>query len=1124
LCVAFDLETKRNFGFSDIEVQRPSSTLSDIEAMSLINASTTITTATSIEGEIFSFLVAARTELLLFVVAIVAYFLLFMQRTPKNSKIQAKQMKVVEYHDHKEDEYPTDVNSQDNAVGPEESAKVEKVLRSAFDSGDYRVVLQCWSTMKKFEKMPRVSLSHVVESMQRFKKDQPFILREMRTFLKKFPQDDMTCINELLESLAKRLDSDLMEKIVDMLPCTSLEMDERSYEILLNMYFTTRSFEQVRTLVSQMKAKRMPFTTRSAMTAIKTALKMSNLDEALLYFRELKNTWTAGGLASSPSAAPAQVVSQLVELACKEHKLGELFAELRNMTVSAEVINSMLLECVKQKDIILTQRVEKFAREQEVSFTDATFGLLMRGMAADPNRVQQLFDEVVEKRLEVTPDFVSSVLALCAQTSNLKLAEQLYSYKLPTQLPVLSAFIRFFVEKEQFEKACDIYEQGYLGASQGTTSPPLPLDARTERSLMNAALKCGRAHLAQNLLSAAPSDIAKHITMIRSCAAERNLEGAVNVFKSLEQSGIDLNSVIYNTVLDACVECRDLGAAEAWMEQTKKAGMVDVVSFNTLIKAHLQNGNFDKARSLLGELKQEGLSPNPVTFNELINALVTKGGDSRRKEMWAIVDEMNSMGVKPNQVTISILLKNLNSYSGEKDISNTMDLINTMDEPMDEVLLSSVVEACVRIGKADLLSSKLKMLQGKTATISGSHTYGSLIKAYGYAKDIDGVWHCWKEMRSRHIKPTSITLGCMIEAIVGNGDTEGAYDLVHQVQEDDQCRGVLNSVIYCSVLKGFTREKKLDRVWSVYQEMHQRGIELSVILYNTLIDACARSGRMDKLPQILEDMKTHHAKPNVITYSTMLKGHCQSGDIQTAFAILEEMKKDGQLKPDEIMYNSLLDGCAQNNLVDEGLRLLEEMQSEGVRPSNFTLSILVKLMNRARKLEQAFSIVETITKKYNFRPNVHVYTNLVQACCSNQQFNRGVGILEQMIVERVVPDNRTYAILVRACMSKGLYEQASGLMRGALGVQGALPFLQQSTAACPNLDPALVNETLAGLASRGRAQDLAVPLLSDIRQGATWCRIDAATQRQVMSPCLTSNSLPAERVSKGKGKGSRDRW
>merc|ERR1719478_570570 len=197
---------------------------------------------------------------------------------------------------------------------------------------------------------------------------------------------------------------------------------------------------------------------------------------------------------------------------------------------------------------------------------------------------------------------------------------------------------------------------------------------------------------------------------------------------------------------------------------------------------------------------------------------------------------MTAADVKPNQVTVSILLKSLNHYSSQTDIMNTMDLINTMDEPMDEVLLSSVVEACVRIGKPDLLESQLKHLQGSSPiAINGSHTYGSLIKAYGHAKDIAGIWRCWKEMRSRHIKPTSITLGCMVEAIVSNGDTEGAFDLIHQIQDDEQCRGALNSVIYCSVLKGFTREKKMDRGWAVYEEMCERNVELSIVTYNTLI-------------------------------------------------------------------------------------------------------------------------------------------------------------------------------------------------------------------------------------------------------------------------------------------------
>jgi pentatricopeptide repeat protein len=406
--------------------------------------------------------------------------------------------------------------------------------------------------------------------------------------------------------------------------------------------------------------------------------------------------------------------------------------------------------------------------------------------------------------------------------------------------------------------------------------------------------------------------------------------------------------------------------------------------------------------------------------------------------MWEIVREMSDAGVPPNQVTCSILLKNLNSHSAESDISVTMNLLNSLEEPMDEVLVSSVVEACVRIGKPDLLSSRLQMLEGGSRTsVTGAHTYGSLIKAYGRAGDIAAVWRCWKEMRSRHIKPSSITLGCMVEAVVENQDAEGAYDLIQQVQEDEKCQETVNSVMYCSVLKGFARERKLGRVWNVYEEMEKRNVEMSVVTYNTLIDACARAGRMESVPKILQSMKKRCVRPNLITYSTMVKGHCQSGDVRIAFELVEEMKQDSKLKPDEIMYNSLLDGCARNNMYEEGLRVLQEMQDEGVQLSNFTLSVLVKLMNRAYRVDQAFSLVQDISKKYKFKLNVHVYTNLIQACISNRQVSRAMDTLETMVKENVYPDSRTYKLLVRGSIASGCYEQADALLRGALGLQGA---------------------------------------------------------------------------------------
>jgi len=612
---------------------------------------------------------------------------------------------------------------------------------------------------------------------------------------------------------------------------------------------------------------------------------------------------------------------------------------------------------------------------------------------------------------------------------------------------------------------------------------------------MNSLMKCGKESMAKGILDVAPANVAKHINMIRDCASKRNLEGAISVFTTLKNSGADLTRSMYNAVLDACVECGDLRRADEWMQQMKKNQVTDIVSYNTMVKASVRSDNFPKARGLMLEMKKDGFEPNHVTYNEMINGLVRTGG--RKQEAWKLVDEMKAQAITPNRVTCSILLKDLKARSSGSDVTRTMELITEMMEPMDEVLLSSVVEACVRVGKPDLLTTKLAQITKDHHIVTGAHTFGSLIKAYGHARDVNGAWRCWKEMRTRHITPTSITIGCMVEAVVSNGDPEGGYELIKQMQEDDQCRDQVNAVIYCSVLKGFAHDKKMERAWNVWNDMLECKVMPSITTFNALIDACARNSGMDRVPQLLKDMKSQGLKPNLITYSTVLKGHCLNGDVRTAFEVLQEMVTQTDLKPDEIMYNTLLDGCAQASLCDEGLRLLQNMQNEGIRPSNYTLSILVKLTSHARRLDQAFELVDQLTKKYRFKPNAPVYCNLIQACLSNKELKRAFEVLELMAQDKIHAEMRCVSSVIRTCIFQGFLDQASLVLRAALGLPCTAQYPQVNDNKSTKGLEDLANEVLGMLASRGHVKDLAAPLLSDMRQYKPNFRIESSVQRKI---------------------------
>merc|ERR1719324_996052 len=251
---------------------------------------------------------------------------------------------------------------------------------------------------------------------------------------------------------------------------------------------------------------------------------------------------------------------------------------------------------------------------------------------------------------------------------------------------------------------------------------------------------------------------------VRARSKENDLEGAMQVFRKLQSSGVQLTALAYNALLDSCVQCGKVNVALQHFQEMKYLGLVDVVSYNTLLKAYLKQGQIVKARKLLTEMSESDIQANQVTYNEMLNALVAV---KDRHEMWGLVREMNAMGMRPNSVTCSIILKSLTAHSAPDDVRQAMSLIDNLHEDMDEVLFASVIEACVRVGQLDLLSSKLQQYAG-LGGLAGltAPTYGSMIKAYGRARDIERVRELWGEMRRRHVTPTSITLGCVIDALV----------------------------------------------------------------------------------------------------------------------------------------------------------------------------------------------------------------------------------------------------------------------------------------------------------------------------------------------------------------------
>merc|ERR1719498_427735 len=190
-----------------------------------------------------------------------------------------------------------------------------------------------------------------------------------------------------------------------------------------------------------------------------------------------------------------------------------------------------------------------------------------------------------------------------------------------------------------------------------------------------------------------------------------------------------------------------------------------------------------------------------------------------------------------------------------------------------------------------------------------------------------------------------------------------------------------------------------DKVLALYEEMCARKIQSNTITYNTILNAFAQGGAMHRVPALLEDMKAASPpiEPDIVTYSTIVKGFCNAGNLDRAIKVLDDMKASGKHAPDEVMYNSLLGGCAKEHRADEALQLLNDMRKYNVAPSNYTLSMLVKLMGRCRRINQAFTMLEDISKEYGLRINIQVYTCLIQGCLNAGMPSKALSLHEKII-------------------------------------------------------------------------------------------------------------------------------
>mmetsp|Transcript_11565 Transcript_11565/g.32548 ORF Transcript_11565/g.32548 Transcript_11565/m.32548 type:complete len:1085 (-) Transcript_11565:249-3503(-) len=720
-------------------------------------------------------------------------------------------------------------------------------------------------------------------------------------------------------------------------------------------------------------------------------------------------------------------------------------------------------------DVALAERAEQQLRAaaEAAGVTLLPFGTydaLVRvhaSVSGNQAKARACFDELVDKVVATgrgpSEGSLVGMISACFEAKSADLAENICQWAWKTgrcTLPVFSATIKVLAAAKQPARICELY-----GA---IASERLELDDTMYGQLIKFAVQAGQNDLARHLFKLSHNpDAQNYMSLMRACGQEGNVPEALAMLWDLSARG-QADTAAYNSALDVCVSCNDKESAATVFEVMKSSDHVDIVSYNILLKQYVGESSsisLALADELLQEMKHCGFRPNTATYNSLLGGVLAMGDFARA---WRTINIMEEEGPGIDAYTISILFK---GYKGKRSFMDAasfdcaIELIQKYSVKVDEVLVNVALEACVGLRDPARLTSALNTFRRSGWAMPrqcAMHTYATLIKAYGQSRQLNMAWKLWSDITCKKgLVPSEQLYGQMIDVLVTNDHLDDALVLFEEMKttHQDHLSSQGFAVAYAMVIKGFAQRKECARALECYEEMKEHGTTVGLVVFNTLIDACSRVGDMDAAARLFRDMVDAQCVPDLITYSTLIKGYCVRGELDQAMELFTCMRRKGIL-PDAIVFNSLLDGCAKKQMPALCEQVVNDMVEAGVKPSNHSASILIKLYGRCCDLDAAFRVMNEMPQKYGFRPNAAVYTCLMSSCIGNSRMDLAMNLRKRMIEDDISLDEKTYSTLLRGALRSSSVESCVVLINAALDqggrrlldeelVQGALSLVQR---------------------------------------------------------------------------------
>ncbi|OMO89017.1 hypothetical protein COLO4_19982 [Corchorus olitorius] len=367
----------------------------------------------------------------------------------------------------------------------------------------------------------------------------------------------------------------------------------------------------------------------------------------------------------------------------------------------------------------------------------------------------------------------------------------------------------------------------------------------------------------------------------------------------------NLPVIVANAILVMYSRCNSIHTSFEFFDKMPER---DIISWNTMVSAFVQNGLDDEGLLLVHEMQKQGFLVDSVT----VTALLSAASNLRNQEI--------------GKQTHAYLLRNAIEFEG-------------MDSYMIDMYAKSGL-----IRNSQLLFGKSNCSNRDQAT------WNAMIAGLAQNGLIEEAIVVFREMLQLNVLPNAVTLASVLPAC----------SLLGSIDFGKQLHGFsIRNFLDQNVFVGTALVDMYSKCGAIKlaENMFCNILEKNSVTYTTMILGYGQHGMGEKALSLFRSMHRSSIEPDAITFVAVLSACGYAGLVDEGIHIFKSMEREFKIKPSTEHYCCVADMLGKAGRVDEAYEFVEQLGEEG----NF-LEIWGSLLASCR-LHKKFDLGEVVAKK-----------------------------------------------------------------------------------------------------------------------------------------------------------------